>query len=125
MAEETEVEETPDEELSAEDQVTERTKVVYPEGSLPGTRVPPTDEEVLGKSESEDEPPEETEAQVEVLAAEEPVEDEGVPDGTISEVKAWVGDDLSRAEAALADEMEKDPPRVTLVTYLEDLLRTE
>lgn len=49
--------------------------------------------------------------------------DDGYPeDGTIPDVKAWVGDDLDRAEAALAAEMEKDPPRVTLVEYLENLL---
>ena len=51
------------------------------------------------------------------------VEADAYPEGgTIPDVKAWVGDDLDRAEAALAAEMEKDPPRVTLVEYLENLL---
>ena len=44
-----------------------------------------------------------------------------VPDGTITEVKAWVGEDPDRAQAALDAEGTKDNPRVTLVEYLQSL----
>ena len=47
---------------------------------------------------------------------------EEVPTGTISEVKAWVGDDKDRARLALDAENDKDDPRVTFVEYLEDML---
>ena len=68
----------------------------------------------------EDAPAQEPEPQDEL---EDAPDADGYPeDGTIPDVKAWVGDDLDRAEAALAAEMEKDPPRVTLVEYLENLL---
>ena len=48
-----------------------------------------------------------------------------VPTGTITELTAWVGDDLGRAEAALEAEKAKDKPRVTLVEYLEDKVSGE
>lgn len=52
-----------------------------------------------------------------------PVEGETaiVPDGTIDEVLVWVGDDLERAALALADEVQKAKPRVTLVSRLEGM----
>jgi hypothetical protein len=46
-------------------------------------------------------------------------ESQDVPDGTVQDVKDWVGDDPDRAQAALAAENEKDEPRVTLVDWLE------
>lgn len=48
-----------------------------------------------------------------------------VPEGTISEVKSWVGTDDERAQLALDAENAKDEPRVTLVAYLEGLLEDE
>lgn len=39
-------------------------------------------------------------------------------DGTVSDVKAWVGDDAARAEYALEQENLRDTPRVTLLDYL-------
>jgi hypothetical protein len=58
---------------------------------------------------------------------EQPAEDEsGVPSDatTIPEIKAWVGDDLERAQIALDAEQAKadDDQRVTLLDYLEGLL---
>lgn len=53
------------------------------------------------------------------------VSEAGVPDGTISEVKSWVGDDTVRARTALDEENAKSDPRVTLVAYLEGLLEDE
>lgn len=49
-----------------------------------------------------------------------PVEPEGdePPDGTIEEVKAWVGDDPDRAQAALTAE-ESGQERQTLIAWLE------
>lgn len=45
-----------------------------------------------------------------------------VPEGTISEVKRWVGSDKDRASLALDAEESSDNPRVTLVSHLKDLL---
>ena len=46
-----------------------------------------------------------------------------VPDGTVKEVLDWVGDDKSRAEAALEAEDEKgDDARVSLVEKLEAIV---
>lgn len=39
-------------------------------------------------------------------------------DGTIPDVKAWVGDDAVRAEYAMEQENLRDTPRVTLLDYL-------
>lgn len=41
-----------------------------------------------------------------------------VPDGSISEVLAWVGDDPDRAVLALKAELAKETPRSTLVDKL-------
>ena len=41
-----------------------------------------------------------------------------VPDGSISDVLKWVGDDPARAAAALAAEYARDVPRSTLVDKL-------
>lgn len=43
-------------------------------------------------------------------------------DGTIREVKEWIGDDTSRAEHAYERESAKDNPRVTLLEWLMDVL---
>ena len=45
----------------------------------------------------------------------------GVPDGTINEVKEWVGNDKDRAQKALDIELE-DKGRKTLIDYLEEEL---
>lgn len=50
---------------------------------------------------------------------------EEVPTGTINEVKAWVGDDKERAQAALDAENAKETPRSTLVDWLEGVLEEE
>lgn len=82
----------------------------------------------------ETEPPEPPDhvAESTVPIPEEPVEDEPeepgsaedepssqVPDGTIPEVKAWVGDDPARAQVALEAE-EAGQERSTLIAWLED-----
>jgi hypothetical protein len=47
---------------------------------------------------------------------------EDVPDGTIAEVEAWIGEDPDRAARALAAELAKgDSARGTLVAKLEKL----
>lgn len=56
-----------------------------------------------------------------VVADESPGVDE-VPDGTVDQVLEWVGDDVTRATAAIAAEQTRhDPPRKTLLEPLEDL----
>jgi hypothetical protein len=44
------------------------------------------------------------------------------PNGTISEILEWVGDDQERARAALEAEQSKDKPRPSLVSQLNDKL---
>jgi len=44
-----------------------------------------------------------------------------VPDGTIAEVLAWVGEDPARAQEAYDVEAAKTSPRTTLLADLEDL----
>lgn len=51
-----------------------------------------------------------------------PVVEVVVPSGSIAEIKRWVTTDKERAELALEKEINSDSPRVTLVSYLEDLL---
>jgi hypothetical protein len=46
-------------------------------------------------------------------------------DGTIPDVKDWVGDDISRAHQAYDSENERDTPRVTLLAYLEEMFNAE
>lgn len=51
--------------------------------------------------------------------------DDQYPDdhGTVEGVRAWVGDDVDRARHALALETNEDGPRrVTLISWLEDLI---
>jgi hypothetical protein len=48
-----------------------------------------------------------------------------VPTGTINEIKAWVGDDQEKAQAALDAENEKENPRSTLVDWLEGVLEDD
>jgi hypothetical protein len=43
-------------------------------------------------------------------------------DGTIPEVKRWVGEDTDRAQVALDREGDRENPRSTLVDYLQDML---
>lgn len=45
----------------------------------------------------------------------------GVPDGTVEEVKDWVGDDPDRAQQALDAENARPTPRTSLVTHLEGI----
>lgn len=45
-----------------------------------------------------------------------------VPEGSIKNVLAWVGDDRTKAQAALDAENATDDPRTTLVSKLEDIL---
>ena len=47
----------------------------------------------------------------------------GVPVGTSTQLQEWVGDDPGRAAEVLEQERVKDRPRVTLVGYLEGVLR--
>lgn len=47
------------------------------------------------------------------------VKHEPVPEGSISEVTGWVGNDWVRAERALAKEREADTPRKSLISLLE------
>lgn len=49
-------------------------------------------------------------------------EDAQVPDGTVSDVMAWVGASPERAYAALVVETEKDKPRKTLTDQLSAIL---
>lgn len=51
---------------------------------------------------------------------------DGVPDGNISDVRAWVGDDLARAQTALdAELMKGDQARSSLVDALVNQLGVE
>lgn len=43
-------------------------------------------------------------------------------DGTIAEVKEWIGEDLGRAETAYDREQERANPRSTLIEFLESML---
>lgn len=52
----------------------------------------------------------------------EPDYTEEVPDGNISEINEWVGDDKDRAQLALDAENKEDNPRKTLVKHLEDII---
>lgn len=57
-----------------------------------------------------------------VLGPSEPAMDELDVDGTIETVMAWVGDDPERALEAHEAESEKDKPRSTLLSRLEDVI---
>lgn len=48
-----------------------------------------------------------------------------VPDGTVDEVLAWVGDDKAKAQQALDAEEDADKPRTTLVEALEAMVEAE
>lgn len=50
------------------------------------------------------------------------VNTEEIPDGNISELKDWVGDDKDRAQLVLDDENSQDNPRKTLVKHLEEVI---
>jgi hypothetical protein len=50
---------------------------------------------------------------------------DGVPDGTVDEVLAWVGSDKARAQKALDAEDEAEKPRTTLVEALEAMVEAE
>ena len=49
------------------------------------------------------------------------VEEELVPEGTVKEILAWVGDNKDRAILALEAENAKESPRKGLVSSLEEL----
>jgi hypothetical protein len=67
------------------------------------------------------EAPAATAAPVEVEAAPAVVENPEVPEGSIKTVLAWVGDDKTKAQAALDAEKEGQQ-RSTLIKELEDIL---
>ena len=48
-----------------------------------------------------------------------------VPDGTVDELLAWVGDDVHRASAALDVEQDRAEPRTGVVEPLQAMLRVE
>lgn len=50
------------------------------------------------------------------------VNTEEIPEGNISELKDWVGDDKDRAQLVLDDENSQDNPRKTLVKHLEEVI---
>lgn len=52
----------------------------------------------------------------------EPEVSDGVPDGTISQVLTWVGDDPEKASQALAVEEASEHPRSTLIASLTDII---
>ena len=54
--------------------------------------------------------------------ANEPKDVEEVPEGNISEITDWVGDDKDRAQLALDAENGQDSPRKTLVKHLEEVI---
>jgi hypothetical protein len=69
----------------------------------------------------------ETPAVEPVVTPEQPVEaaqteELTVPEGSIKNVLAWVGDDRTKAQAALDAENATSDPRTTLVTKLEDII---
>lgn len=49
----------------------------------------------------------------------------GVPDGTVEEIKTWVGIDPIKAQRALDAENAKTTPRTTLVTWLQGVLQAQ
>lgn len=57
-------------------------------------------------------------AEPEPLATEPSKDPDAVPDGTVAEVEAWVGDDIERADRALDVENAKTKPRSSLVDHL-------
>lgn len=60
---------------------------------------------------------------VEPEAVAAPVTDEiVVPEGSIKNVLAWVGEDATRAQKALDAENDSDDPRSSLVTKLESII---
>lgn len=82
---------------------------------------PAADESVVETAPSASTPDEVVEEETTEVVEEAPVEE--VPSGTINEVKAWVGDDKNRAQAALDAERESEEGgRSTLVKYLEDMI---
>jgi hypothetical protein len=49
-------------------------------------------------------------------------EDDYPVDGTIPDIKDWIGDDLDRAQIAYDMEQDRPNPRSTLIGYLEEML---
>lgn len=47
---------------------------------------------------------------------------DGVPEGNISEINDWVGEDKDRAQLALDAENAQETPRKTLVKHLEEVI---
>jgi len=74
-----------------------------------------------------DQTPNHEESEIENEVIEETIEGseeetEEVPEGSIKELKAWVGDDKDKAQLLLDDENSKDEPRKTLVKALEEII---
>jgi hypothetical protein len=72
------------------------------------------------ESEPDDGKDKDKDKSVEVEATE--TSDDFPEDGTIPEVKEWIGDDLDRAQTVYDREQEKSNPRTTLLDYLDSLL---
>lgn len=68
-----------------------------------------------------DENPENVENNEENTVSEEENVD-GVPEGNISEINDWVGEDKDRAQLALDAENAQETPRKTLVKHLEEVI---
>lgn len=71
----------------------------------------------LKKDETSEDVKVEEQTSEEVTASE-----EEVPEGNISEINEWVGDDKDRAQLALDAENSQDAPRKTLVKHLEEVI---
>lgn len=54
-----------------------------------------------------------------------PASDSAVPDDTVPNVLAWVGDDIDRAHAAIDVELSRDEPRSTLLDPLTKLVEAD
>lgn len=74
---------------------------------------------------AEPRPKTDEEMEAELAADRKAYEAEPVPEGTTTEIMAWVGDDRDRAVRALAAENANDRPRKTLVSQLESMTAEE
>lgn len=65
-------------------------------------------------------PPQPANVQDSVAAEPEPDDPNAVPEGTVKEIIAWVGDDTDRAARALETERASNEPRKGLMRQLEE-----
>lgn len=68
-----------------------------------------------------DENPEEVVETVETVE-ENKEENSNIPEGNITELKEWVGEDKDRAQLLLDEENSHESPRKTLVKHLEEVI---